>query len=99
VTAIVPTVGRIVYFYEFPNGVSDPEAAIVTSVTKHGDYYSLGLVVFKITGRVEPKFRVCLFQPSQPDPLTGPLCRWMPYQVKKVTGSESGEKAAGTENI
>lgn len=98
---ITPTVGRIVLYH--PRGekvatVNDqPVPAIVTAVWSER---CVNLAVFDANGsHVGPgRTSVRLVQPDDDVP-EGPYCEWMPYQVKKDHGSESGEKGAGTEQI
>lgn len=92
---ITPTIGRIVHYYH--GGVVDeePQAAIVAYV--HTDRM-VNLAVVNHSGFVEGHTSILLVQPED-DGVSGPYCRWMPYQVKKAMGSESGEKAAGVESV
>ena len=90
---IQPTVGRIVEFIEAHN--EHPNAAIVVHV--HNDRL-VNLVAFDQVGHAAVQLNTPLRQPEDPRP-EGNYCQWMPYQVKKDHGSESGERAAGTENI
>ncbi len=94
---ITPTVGRIVHFTPAPGTVGDqPLAAIVTYV--HSDR-CVNLTVFDPYGVPKGCTSVPLVQPGDAKPEGSFYCEWMPYQVKKDTGSESGERAAGTEGI
>lgn len=90
---INPTVGRIVWFYS--DSGADPLAAIVTMVW---DARLVNLCVFDRAGLPFPQAEVVMMQPEDEVP-PGPYCCWMPYQVKKQSGSESGEKEAGTQSI
>ena len=93
---IEPTVGRIVHFYATASAVDDqPQPAIITHVWTDR---SVSLNVFGDAGLVVFT-SVQLRQPDEDYPTSGPWCQWMPYQVKKPTGSESGERAGGTEVI
>lgn len=94
---ITPTVGRIVWFYTDGIGTSEyrnEKAAIVTRVWNDR---MVNLCVFDDTGAT-PKTSVPLVQPEDEKP-AGEYCAWMPYQVVKASGSESGEKAAGSQTI
>jgi len=97
---ITPTVGRIVHFYAklidgSPASASPPQAAIVTNVWNDR---RVNLTVFGHDGSSNPITSVRLQQPG--DEADGnAYCCWMPYQVKKSTGSESGEAAAGVESV
>lgn len=91
---ITPTVGRIVHFYTA--GRTTPQAAIIAAVR---DAKTVNLTVFRGTGAPEGRVGVPLRQPGEAQPPASTWCEWMPYQVKKATGSESGEEAAGTEQI
>ncbi len=91
---ITPTVGRIVWY--FPPHTTVPWPAIIVAV--HSD--ALVDVCHFTPGGCYPRTSVLLVQPGVTAPANDlGRCEWMPYQVKKTTGSESGEKAAGTEAI
>ena len=94
---ITPTVGRIVWFFYYHQR-DTPLAAIVTKVNSPT---SVNLCVFAQNGARDGFEDVELVQPGQAQP-DGPdvvHCEWMPYQVKKRTGSESGEPAVGEVSI
>jgi hypothetical protein len=93
---IRPTIGRIVYFHA--DNEAHEEAAVVVDVL--GDN-RVNLTVFSHDGEARAECAVRLVQPEEDDipPHVAPYCRWMPYQVKKAIGSESGESAAGQETI
>ncbi len=105
-TIITPTIGRVVHFFPgkgseslFNTHEGDPCPAIITAVW--GDR-CINVAVFDPNGNPvpDPPTSVQLQQPG--DPAAPPelhRCEWMPYQVKKSTGSESGEPAAGSETI
>ena len=90
---ITPTVGRVVHFRTSPEG--SPQAGFLTGVY---DDRLVDVTIFPPGGSPEAYCKVPLRQPDDVAP-EGPHCAWMPYQVKKDTGSESGEKEAGTEVI
>lgn len=90
---ITPTVGRIVHFFVIRG--ADAQAAIVTRVWTDR---LVDLNVFGDAGCVSI-VSVRLHQPEDQHEQDRVWCEWMPYQVKKSTGSESGEAAAGTELI
>jgi hypothetical protein len=99
---IEPTVGRIVHaYFQYVNevGTNDmgkPLAAIVTGVK---DLRTVDLAIF-CAGSMMFRVNVPLVQPGDTVPESiGLYCQWMPYQVKKSFGSESGEKAAGVEGV
>ena len=91
---IQPTVGRIVWYY--PACDTTPRAAIIAYV--HDDHM-VNLAVFDTNGTPYSRISVTLVQPEDPARPDQSYCRWMPYQVKKDHGSESGEKAAGTQEV
>lgn len=99
---IKPTVGRIVHYYPGPD---DPqlveEAPLAAIVAKVWSDTCVNLTIFNPNGAVEPNppTSITLVQPGADPPDQSGYCTWMPYQVKKQTGSESGEKAAGTQVI
>ena len=88
---IKPTVGRVVHFFDHPNGDMFAElelAAIVTYV--HSDTM-VNLVVFGPRGEAVGKTSVRL---QQDKPLTrneGAFCAWMPYQVGQAAKTEALE--------
>ena len=90
---ITPTVGRIVWFYDY-HGQRE-HAAIVTRVFND---HEVNVTVFD-NGLVRYCNKCPLVQPGEDLPATAPHCTWMPYQVKKRTGSESGEPAVGEVSI
>lgn len=94
---IIPTVGRIVWFFEVKNDVKQPEqAAIITAVWNNT---LINVNVFSTNGPVREERSIELVQPNSEKASIEQWCEWMPYQTKKATGSESGEKAAGTQVI
>jgi hypothetical protein len=109
---IQPTVGRIVWYKPYstegyavgPMGeASGPDfkndarcAAIITCV--HSER-CVNLTVFDANGETHPATSVTLIQPEDEQEQSHGFCEWMPYQVKKPTGSESGEAAAGTQIV
>jgi len=97
---IQPTVGRIVWFYPPANQLPEahpghPLAAIITAVWSDE---MVNLAVFDGNGSSHSYTSVPLVQPEATAPGL-PYCQWMPYQVKKEYGSESGEKEAGVTPI
>ncbi len=93
---IKPTVGRIVYY--FNNSDPTPKAAIITAI--HSDN-CIDAVVFNENNNLLVSLAsfIKLVQPEGERPQEGKFCEWMPYQIKKPTGTESGEKAIGTQQI
>lgn len=101
---IEPTVGRVVHFY--PNADSGirnhtlpgPWKADIVDV--HNERL-VNLAAFDPDGNHHALSSVLLVQPEDEAPAPGSsYACWMPYQVKgKNIGSESGEQAAGTEQI
>ena len=104
---IKPTIGRIVWFVPaaLPGTSieikdSPPIAALVTQVHIQPKGFLVDLCVF-FPGRAPVAVTSTpLVQPGGKVPPDGSaFCEWMPYQVKKEHGSESGEVEAGTESI
>ena len=103
---IQPTVGRIVWYYPagYPLGdgektvnLSEPRAAIIVKVWNDR---MVNLGHWQPNGDSEAATSVKLIQPEDPPPdCNVPFCEWMPYQIKKPTGSESGEPAVGEQAI
>ncbi len=92
---IKPTVGRVVHFYR--DHGADPQAAIIAHVWSDT---CVNLAIFDNNGKpyLNPPTPVTPVQPDAeiPDQF---YCKWMPYQIKKPTGSESREKEAGTQQV
>jgi len=100
---IQPTVGRIVLFNpgtRAPNIACEPGEKCAAIITKVWSDRMVNLAVFDANGLPSAWTSIPLWQPGDPqiDP-ANPSCEWMPYQLKKPTGSESGEKAAGQQTI
>ena len=93
---IEPTIGRIVHYHPSPVVDEPPMAAVICGVH---DKRRVNLRVFDRFGDAEARRNVLLVQPADDQPDTGPYCCWMPYQVKKGHGSESGESSAGTQKV
>lgn len=91
---IQPTIGRIVYF--FMKKDDKEKAALVCNV--HSDRL-VNLFVYNHDGSGFPFVGATLVQPRDEVPGGGPYCTWMPFQVKKQYGSESGERSAGQQSI
>jgi len=84
-----------VHFFDVGDDV--PCAAIIAHVWNDR---LVNLAVFDENGDCDGWKSVVLCQPEDMTRPGGiPFCEWMPYQVKKDTGSESGEKAIGTQAI
>lgn len=89
---IVPTVGRVVWYYRYGRGeggeVLQPQAAIVTYV--HNER-SVNLAVFDRSGNGYGLQSVVLVQEGDQEPAAGNagFCCWMPYQL------DQAKKAAG----
>jgi hypothetical protein len=79
---IVPTIGRIVWFWDLARDIHDPyaqpEAAIVTYV--HHDHM-VNLSVFSPNGENRARTSVLLCHEGSARPDNGGFCEWMPYQV------------------
>jgi hypothetical protein len=92
---IVPTVGRVVWFYQ--NGLRDtltekqPRAAIIAFV--HNDR-CVNLAVFDRNGKSFGLTSITLIQEGDDAPSKGDLsfCCWMPYQIgqAKAAGARAG---------
>ena len=99
---IMPTVGRIVHFIALNDRMHpsefDPLAPLAAIITWVFNDHMVNLRVFDAVGGAEGRQSVPFVQPGETPPDRS-YCCWMPYQVKKSHGSESGEPAAGTETI
>lgn len=84
---IVPTVGRIVWFYAGAEPFGEM-AAIVTAV--HGDRL-INAMVFGPLGHADiaQHKSIQLWQEGDPEPI-GKHCRWMPYQINQARKHEGG---------
>ena len=98
---IKPTVGRIVHFYPEQGDPFFDFAPMPAMITHVWSDTCINVAVFDPDGKPmqTPPTSVLLVQPGSEIPLDNPHCEWMPYQIKKPTGSESGEKAAGNQTI
>lgn len=74
---IIPTVGRVVWYWPKGDEYGQPLAAIVTHVC--GDE-CVNLAVFTASGESLPKTSVMLYQGDGKRP-TWPFAEWMPYQI------------------
>ena len=91
---IQPTIGRMVHY------LTSVGTTLPAVVTKAHDERLVDLVVFGLDDVASEKVSsVRLVQPGDADAPALPYCEWMPFQVKKNYGSESGEKAAGSQLI
>jgi len=73
---IVPTVGRVIWFYESNNQV-EPKAAIVAKVWSDE---VVNVMVVEENGTTKPATSVRLFQENEIPNIT-PYAKWMPYQI------------------
>lgn len=105
---IMPTIGRVMWYW--PNGRGEIQGKPVHQVRTDRPFiawvcypHSLGLVNLVVAdhaGNRHVAKRVYVRQPGTEPPSTDvPYVEWMPYQIKKQHGSESGEQAAGTEQV
>lgn len=91
-TVILPTVGRIVWYYPSYQDLSTAQgrsaalvgamnkelAAIVTHVS---EVNRINLLVIDAVGQQHPRLDVPLYQDCEPVPDRGGYASWMPYQV------------------
>lgn len=81
---IIPTIGRVVWFWpESLSPVSQPEAALVAWVHSNT---MVNLAVFDSNGNAYSRTSVPLFQGDgeRPDHTKCHFCEWMPYQIGKA---------------
>lgn len=103
---ITPTVGRIVHYFPCLTDIGIGLAGtrgepLAAQVAKVWDDRCVNLMVTDANGKPQGRTSVLLVQPGD-EPSNedaGGYCRWMPYQLKKRTGSESGEPSAGSEQV
>jgi hypothetical protein len=86
-TKIVPTVGRVVWYFETPHS-EKPLAGTVAYV--HSDS-CVNLTVHHMNGDTSGRTSVPLVQAGEPHP-PGHRCEWMPYQVGQAAKTEAAEK-------
>lgn len=91
---IKPTIGRVVLYHD-PLMSDQPMPAIVCYVWSD---HCVNLAIFDGNGGATGKTSVSLVQPESERPAS-PHATWMPYQIKKDYGSESGERAVGEQKI
>lgn len=98
---ITPTVGRIVHYYPKLQSPFDDAAPLVAIIAHVWSDTCVNLAIFDPNGTpfLDPPTSVLLVQPEEEEPSGGGFCQWMPYQVKKGTGSESGESQAGVQTV
>lgn len=79
-TPIIPTVGRMVWFYHEASHVDkcQPLSAQVSFVHEGGKLVNLGVLTAE--GDQFPKTSVPLVQEGETPPSKGPFCMWMPFQ-------------------
>mgnify|MGYP000408543904 CR=1 FL=1 len=91
---IVPTIGRIVWYWpsladpHLASFGAQPMAAVICYVWSDT---CVNLAIFDRNGNSvkDPPTSILLVQEGAERPSGGHFCEWMPYQVKKPTGSES----------
>ena len=101
---IQPTIGRIVWAFKDaapgdPHTMrfDGPYAAIIAGVH---DERTVDVWIFEPNHLSHCQTSIPLIQPGDEGVPDAPWhCEWMPYQVKKTTGSESGEVEVGSERI
>ncbi len=92
------TAGRVVHYHR-RGRQQVPLAATIAFVNSY-PFAGVNLTAHEASGAVTPVLEVPFRQPDDPDPPPNvSFAEWMPYQVKKNSGSESGEEAAGTQSI
>lgn len=91
---IQPTVGRVVHYHD-PSLSDQPLDAHIAYV--HSERL-INIGGFDANGVPFSETSVTLVQPGDEVP-DHPHATWMPYQVKKDHGSESGERAAGEQAV
>lgn len=99
VIMIRPTIGRVVHYYTEEDGHKrGPLAALVCGVK---DDHTVNLSIFTENGQQYPQQNVHLRQPEDADngPCNDGWAEWMPFQVNSSVGSQSGERAAGVQEI
>lgn len=92
-----PTVGRVVHFYPAAGEKYHKEAPLTALIAHVWSDTCVNLAIFDPHGRPfnSPPSSVRLVQPDEDTPAGGHYCKWMPYQITKSHGSESGEKEVG----
>lgn len=88
---IIPSVGRVVWYWPLGNGgTPQPWAALVAFV--HHERL-VNLAAFSHSGRAQDVQSVVLRQPEDPaPPAPSPYCEWMPYQKGQAAKTEELER-------
>lgn len=89
-TAITPTVGRVVEFIDVQRDPLRVRAAQIAGVNDDG---TVNLGTLTPEGIAENRTNVPLVQPDESEPPHGAkcYCRWMPYQVGQAAKAEQAE--------
>jgi len=92
-TVIVPTPGRVVWFWPLGMKVEGKQAwaAMVTAV--HSERL-VNLSVYYPSGVQTPAQMVRLVQPGDPEPIGTDFCEWMPYQKGQASRVDVLQEAA-----
>lgn len=87
---IVPTVGRIVWYYPQGEASGPPLAAIVTQVWSNT---CVNLAIFLRSGTPlsSPPTSITLVQDDAARPENGNFCTWMPYQIGQAKKHDVSE--------
>lgn len=98
---ITPTVGRIVWYTPPATSPFYGDAPLPAIIARVWSDTCVNLAIFNPNGSpmIDPPTSVLLVQPENERPSGGNFCEWMPYQMKKAAGSESGQKEAGTQAV
>lgn len=87
-TRIIPTIGRVVWYYHGQAAQSQPYAALVTYVHSPA---LVNLVAFNANGEPLSCTSVPLHQDGDERP-SGHYCEWMPYQKGQAAKTVALEK-------
>lgn len=91
---IMPTVGRVVWYWPKGTASTDgeqPQAGLVTFVH---DAHTVNLVTFGHDGFPLPRHSAHLVQPDEPAPTKGGYACWMPFQVGQARAARQSPAAA-----
>lgn len=89
---IIPTIGRVVWFWSCAVNAEDPRAQPRTALVCYVHSSDLiNVAVFTANGDVSPCVEVPLYQGEGPRP-EGLHCEWMPYQKGQAAKTEISQE-------
>lgn len=80
-TLIMPTVGRVVWYWPHGAATGDGEQPYAAHIVYVSDAHRVNLLTFSHDGFPMPRLGAHLVQPGEPAPAKGGYATWMPFQV------------------